>query len=71
MKSELAKDLLVGATEISEFLGAENWPVHRIYYCASKGHLPVTYIGTMLTSTKSRLIAHFAGDAAVNKPITT
>lgn len=59
-KSELADDLLEGATAISLFLWGDESKRRRVYHCADAGQLPIFRIGEILHARKSTLRAFIA-----------
>jgi hypothetical protein len=60
-QSPLASDLLIGASAIAEETGLS---VRQVFYFAQRGELPVKKMGRLLTASRSRLRAHFAGEQA-------
>jgi hypothetical protein len=56
--TKLGDDLLTGAREIGEFLG---WPERKVYHAASRGYLPVGYVGPILIARKSELTTTLSG----------
>ena len=49
----LARDLLVGAEAIADFIGKD---ARSVYYLASKGQLPTFKLGAVLHARRSTLI---------------
>jgi hypothetical protein len=55
----LANDLIVGAAAIAAETGLTE---RQVFYFASRGQIPVRKMGRLLTASRRRLRAHFAGE---------
>jgi predicted TIM-barrel fold metal-dependent hydrolase len=60
-KSQLADDLLIGATAIAAYLG---WTRDRVYNAARHKRLPIDYYGALYRTTKTKLDRALGVEAA-------
>jgi hypothetical protein len=56
-KTIIADDLLRGAEQIRDVIGAEN--IDQVYYAARKGLWPIARIGKTLVASRAQLERHY------------
>jgi hypothetical protein len=57
LKTPIADDLLRGAEQIRDAIGAEN--IDAVYYAAKKGLWPISRIGKTLVASRAQLERHY------------
>ncbi len=61
LNPELAKDLLKGADEISEFIFGSRGSRRKLYYLAECSRIPVFRLGSVLCARRSTLLKWISG----------